>query len=168
MKSEHKATRPTTLQGSTESKRIAALVLEVLSGTKTTIDASRALGVTLARYYQLEARALQGVLTALEPKRRGGKRTDPGREIEQLRRDSERLQREVIRLQALLRASQRAIGIVAPARPDKSRLSGKRKKRPTARALRAVAALRTGQEDTTSPAGRTESKPEARGPVAGA
>ena len=167
MKTKNRSTRPAALTGSTEAKRSAAFVLEVLSGTKTTIDASRELGVTLARYYQLEARALQGVLTALEPKRRG-KRTDPGHEIDRLRRDSERLQREVTRLQALLRASQRAIGIVTPPRPDKSRLAGKRRRRPTARALRAVTALRTGQAETVAPAGRTEPKPEARGPAAGA
>jgi len=167
MKTKKQVTNHGTLTGSTESKRMAAVVLEVLSGTKTTIDASRALGVTLARYYQLEARALQGVLTALEPKKRG-KRTDPGHEVDRLRRDSERLQREVTRLQALLRASQRAIGIVTPPRPEKSRLGGKRRRRPTARALRAVTALRTGQDEATSPAGRTEPKPEARGPVVGA
>ncbi len=167
MKTKKPTTNPATLTGSAESKRSAAMILEVLSGTKTTIDASQTLGVTLARYYQLEARALQGVLTALEPKRRG-KQMDPGHELDRLRRDSERLQREVTRLQALLRASQRAIGIVTPARPEKSKLGGKRKRRPTARALRAVTALRTGQADTTSPAGRTEPKPEARGPAAGA
>lgn len=167
MKTKPRKTTPSTLTGSNESKRTAAMVLEVLSGTRTTIDAAKALDVTLARYYQLEARALQGVLTALEPKRRG-KRADPGHEIDRLRSDSERLQRDVIRLQALLRASQRAIGIVAPARPEKSRLGGKRRKRPTARALRAVTALRTGQDEITSPAGRTEPKPEVRGPQAGA
>jgi len=167
MRNKQNATGSATLTGSTEAKRAAALVLEVLSGTKTTIDASKALGVTLARYYQLEARALQGVLTALEPKRRG-KRTDPGHEIDKLRRDSDRLQREVTRLQALLRASQRAIGIMAPPRPGKSRLGGKRKRRPTARALRAVTALRTGQDESVAPAGRNEPKPEARGPAAGA
>lgn len=167
MKTKPRTTSPSTLTGSTESKRTAAMVLEVLSGTRTTLDASKALGVTLARYYQLEARALQGVLTALEPKRRG-KRSDPAHEIDRLRGDSERLQREVTRLQALLRASQRAIGIITPPRPEKSRLGGKRRRRPTARALRAVTALRTGQEETTSPAGRTEPKPEVRGPAAGA
>lgn len=149
-----RTTHPSALTGSQESKKQAAAILEVLSGTTTTVDASRALGITLARYYQLESRALQGVLTALEPRKRG-KRTDPTHELGRLRRDNDRFQRDVTRLQALLRASQRAIGLTTPKGPDKSKLGGKRQRRPTARALRAVEALRTGQ-GTEAPAAEAE------------
>ncbi len=168
MTTKKRPTNPSTLTGSPESKRIAAMVLEVLSGTRTTTDASQVLGITLARYYQLEVRALQGLLTALEPMRRG-KHRRPEQEVDRLQRENDRLQRDAGRLQALLRASQRAVGILTPPRPEKSKLGGKRKKRPTARALRAVAALRTGPDETTTlPAGKAEPKPEARGTSAGA
>ena len=40
MKAKKQTTSPATLAGSAEAKRSAAMVLEVLSGTKTTIDAS--------------------------------------------------------------------------------------------------------------------------------
>lgn len=148
MKGRPRKPHPAHLTGSAESKKHAAVILEVLSGTTTTLDASRSLEITLARYYQLESRALQGILTALEPKKRG-KLSDPSHEMDRLHRDNERLRREVTRLQALLRAAQRAIGVSIPKTPDKSKLDGKRKRRPTARALRAVEALRTGQDSAT-------------------
>jgi hypothetical protein len=167
MKTKRRMMRASGPTGSAESKRSAVVVLEVLSGTRTTIDASKALGVTLARYYQLEARALQGVVTALEPARRG-KRADPKREVDTLRNDTARLQREVTRLHALLRASQRALGVASPSKPEKSKLGGKRRRRATARALRAVRALRAGQDTSTDAADGTGPKPEAREPAAGA
>lgn len=138
---------PATLTGSAESKKQAAVILEVLSGTMTTVDAGHALGISLQRYYQLESRALQGMLQALEPKKRG-KRADPVRETETLRHENERLRRDVTRFQALLRASQRAMGLTAPRAPDKRKLSGTRKRRKTARALRVVEALRTGGDES--------------------
>ena len=137
---------PAVLSGSEASKKQAAVILEVLSGTTTTVDGSRSLGISLPRYYQIESRALQGMLTALEPRKRG-KRSEPTHELEQLRRDNERLRRDVTRFQALLRASQRAIGLTAPKALDKSKLAGKRRRRKTARALRVVEALRTGQDN---------------------
>ncbi len=136
----------TMLTGSPESKQQAAVILEVLSGTSTTVDASHALAISLPRYYQLESRALQGMLTALEPRRRG-RRSEPVHDLERLRRDNERLHRDITRFQALLRASQRAIGLSSPKATDKSKLAGKRRRRPTARAMRVVEALRTGQEN---------------------
>ena len=45
-----------------EAKRISSAILEVLAGARTPVDAAGALGVTLPRYYALEARALEGFL----------------------------------------------------------------------------------------------------------
>ena len=47
-------------------------------------EAAELLGVSLSRYYQLESRALQGMLAVMEPKKRGIQKT-PEREIQGLR-----------------------------------------------------------------------------------
>ena len=164
-----RAMTPKALEGSAEAKRLAAVILEVLAGAKDTADGSQALGVSLARYYVLETRALQGILAALEPRPRG-KRVSAAAELDHLRRDKARLEREVTRLQALLRASQRAIGLVPPKASAGSKLgrTGRRKRRGTARALRAVSALRGRETLAASPAGKAESRPETKAPPAGA
>jgi hypothetical protein len=58
------ATVPPSLDGSREARRLAAAVLEVLAGVRSPSDAARVLGLSLARYYQLEQRALAGLVTA--------------------------------------------------------------------------------------------------------
>ncbi|HUC76144.1 MAG TPA: hypothetical protein VMS04_12665 [Vicinamibacterales bacterium] len=162
-------TGPKALDGSADAKKQAAVILEVLAGAKTTTEGSQALGVSLPRYYVLETRALQGILLALEPRPRG-KRVSQAAELDHVKQDKTRLEREVTRLQALLRASQRSIGIVEP-KPNPGRKigrTGRRTRRGTARALRAVSALRTGETPTTHPAETTESRPETKAPPAGA
>ena len=134
-----------SLEGrSQEARQMAAAILEVLAGVRTPTDASGALGVSLPRYYALEVRALEGLLQACERRPRGPRRSAE-RELGKLRREVERLKREAARAQALLRASQRAVGLRSPevSRP-KADSSGKkrRKRRPTTRALRAVELLR--------------------------
>ena len=56
--------------GSREALRLAACVLEVLAGLRGPTEAAGALGVSLARYYQLEQRALAGLVRGCEPLRR--------------------------------------------------------------------------------------------------
>ena len=134
-----------SLEGrSQEARHMAAAILEVLAGVRTPTDAAGALGVSLPRYYALEVRALEGLLLACERRPRGPRRSAE-REVGKLRREMERLQREAARAQALLRAAQRAVGLRPPdtAKP-KADPSGKkrRRRRPTTRALRAVALLR--------------------------
>jgi hypothetical protein len=134
------------LTGTPEAKRQAAIVLEVLSGLRRTEDASEAMKVPLPRYYLLETRALQGMISALEP-RPVGRQRRPESEIAELKKEKDRLQRELHRSQALVRASQRALGIPQPPKPDdKSKLpgTGRRKRRATVRAVRTVKALRRG------------------------
>ena len=52
-------------------RRLAAVILDVLAGSRTPPQAAEALGVSLPRYYQLEARALGGLVAACESRPRG-------------------------------------------------------------------------------------------------
>jgi hypothetical protein len=129
-----------TQQASRQAKLVAAAVLEVLAGQRTPAQAAAALAVSLPRYYQLEGRALRGLLGACEP-RPGGPRRDAERELVGLRQERARLERELARQQALVRLAQRAVGLPAPpAKPAQA--PGKRRRRPTARAAPVVARLR--------------------------
>src|SRR5688572_23063209 len=89
---------------------MAALLLETLAGLRSAPEASEAMGVALARYYVLEARALEAIIQAMEPRPRGRPRTSEA-ELERLKSDVTRLEREVLRYQTLHRISQRAIGV---------------------------------------------------------
>ena len=132
-------------QASTEAKRLAAAILEVLAGVRTTGDAAAAVGLSLTRYYQVEARALAGLLQACES-RGTGPRPSPERALKALRRDNDRLQRELARQQALVRIGQRSVGLaaVAPVPPKSSKSDGKktRRRRPVSRALQVAARLK--------------------------
>jgi hypothetical protein len=133
-----------------DSRRVAAAILEVLAGVRTPTEAATALAVSLPRYYQLESAALQGLLAACRPKARGPT-PNADKELTALRRDNQRLQREVGRQQALVRAAQCTVGLAAP--PPAPPKAGKRKRRrPTARAL-SVAARLQAQNATPQPGG---------------
>ena len=54
-----------------QTRRVAAAVLEVLAGARTPGEAAVALGVSVPRYYQIESRALRGLLEACAPLPRG-------------------------------------------------------------------------------------------------
>lgn len=142
------------------AKRIAAAILEILAGARTTVDAAKALEVSLPRYYQLEARAIEGLVLALEPRRRGPA-ASLGRELEALRKEKSRLERECARSQALARTAQRALGFASPPPKKASDPKGKedptqkrRARRPVARALKAAAALRETAK-AAAPSGAT-------------
>jgi hypothetical protein len=136
------APAPPFAESSAEAKRVAAAVLEVLAGTRGPAEAAAALGISQPRYYQLEGRALAGLLAACEP-RRGG-RTRGGNEVTALRQECERLRRECARQQALVRAAQRSVGLAPPPPPPRTSEGGRkrRRRRPKARALKVVAMLR--------------------------
>jgi hypothetical protein len=137
-----------------EARRLCAVILEVLGGGRTPTEAASAIGVSVPRYYALEARALGGLLKACE--RRGkGRRKTPEAEMEKLRAEVKRLEGQCDRFQALLRASQRAVGLAPPpaqkakghrAPPGSKR---RRRRRPQVRALRAAKSLRKDAEDNT-------------------
>lgn len=129
---------------SREAQRQAAAILEVLAGARTPTQAAEALGVSVPRYYQLEGRALGGLVSACEP-RPLGRNSSPARELAQLRRHHDRLQRELVRQQTLLRVAQRSIGL-APPPPAVKKGSQKRVRRPVVRALGAATQLRENSE----------------------
>ena len=133
-----------------EARRLAAAILEVLAGARTPTEAAQALGVSVPRYYQVESRALQHLLTGCESKPRGpGRSLD--RELAGLRRDHQRLQREVTRLQSLLRAAQRGVGLTPPA-PVPAKKNGRKPRRQrTARALSVAARLQQSPSAAATP-----------------
>jgi hypothetical protein len=136
---------------SAAAKRLAAAILEVLAGARTPLQAAQALSLSLPRYYLLESRAVHAIVLACEP-RSPGRGVSPESALAALRRECEQLRREVARQQALVRAAQRTIGLAAPAAASRGpERNGKKRRarRPTVRALRAVARL---AEDQPEPA----------------
>ncbi len=131
------AAGPRIAGGSAGARQWAAMILQVLAGEWTPGDGAQSLGVSLPRYYAVESRAMGGLVQACEP-RNGKRRRLPEKEVSELRKQVVLLERECARKQALLRVSQRTAGIQAPAPKSK----GKRRRRPSVRALKMVAVLR--------------------------
>lgn len=123
-----------------DSRKQAAAVLEVLAGLRSPEQAAAALGLSLQTYYNLETRALRGLLHGCTP-------TPPGRtltllkQVRSLEIKSAGLEKQVGRYQALLRNAQRAAGLSPPAPVAAGKSNGRRKRPPAVRALRAVEAL---------------------------
>jgi hypothetical protein len=125
--------------GSLDARKTACLILEVLGGQRTPTDAAKALGVSSQRYYGLEAQALEGLVHACE--RRGpGRQRGPDGRIAELEAKVVQLERECARRQALIRISQRTLGLAKPAEPPPSS-SGKKRRKPAIRALKAAAEM---------------------------
>jgi len=130
------------LEGSGEAKRMACLVLEVLSGLRSPTSASTVAGIAPQRYYFLEMRALQAIVQSLEPRPRG-RQNRAETERDKLLRRCERLEHELRRAQALHRSTQRAIGLTPPKdaevkRKDRSGKERRHRRRPTVRARKTV------------------------------
>jgi hypothetical protein len=122
------ATGPSTLKGSKGAKAWLVVILETLSGACTTGEAAERLSVSLSRYYQLETRALQGMLSALEPRPRGPRQTKDG-EIRALKAEKRDVERELRRATSLLRAATRSVGVKAAKKGVKKRARRKVKAR---------------------------------------
>ena len=141
-----KATRPQPrpLPGDEGAKRSAAVILEVLAGLRTPTEASQALGITAMRYYVLERRGLEGMVGALRARPKG-KQRGPENALLEMRRETRRLEREVGRLQALVRAAQRTMKL--PPAPSRERKKGeaRRARRPQVRAEKTIALLRAAE-----------------------
>jgi hypothetical protein len=133
----------TRLTGSRQAKQRTAVILEVFAGIRGAQEAGEALGLSANRYYQQEARAVQAIIDALEPKPRGRQR-GPEEELAKLRVEKERLEREVGRLTSLVRASRRSLGISGPA---KSRKTGKPSRKRGHRGRKVIAMLARPAED---------------------
>lgn len=142
---------PKIEDGSREAKRIATAVLEVLAGTRTPGDAAAVLGIGLPRYYALETAAIAGLVTACEPKY-GGNAPTTDAELAALKKVHAKLERECARQQALVRITQRSIGLAAPA-VSKPGGKSKKERKPRVRALRAIAAIGSTHEERPQTAG---------------
>jgi hypothetical protein len=162
--------------GSSEANRLAVVILEVLAGVKTPTQAAADVGTSLPRYYQLETRALEGLVQALEPRPKG-KQPSPAGQIAALERELEQSRRACARQQALARVAQRTLEVKLAPRPkakptgaplagksaDSRDRAGRRKRRPAVRALKAVQALRKNvrppEAETLQPAAPAEAAP---------
>jgi hypothetical protein len=142
-----------TNEPSPEARRLAAAIVEVLAGFRTTTEAARGLGISLARYYQLEVRALDGLVRACEA-RRG---RHQGSELAQLQRECERLRRDCARQQALVRATRRTVGLAETTTAAPTEVRPRRRRRPTARAMKVVSQLR--RQDLPDQAATPERNP---------
>lgn len=136
---------------SREGRRLAAAILEVLAGQRTPAQAAQALTISLPRYYQVEAGALRGLLAACEPKPRG-RQVNLDDRVRDLTRANERLQRDLARQQALVRLTQRAAGLPAPAPPSAKAGKKNRRRKPAARALAVAERLRSESDAAASEA----------------
>src|SRR5438552_15989352 len=118
-----------------EMRRRAAAVLEVLGGAKSPFEAAEALSISLPRYYLLEARALEGLLAACEPRPRGWG-SSQRRSLHALKKENDRLRQDLSRTQALARAIQRTTGLPEKENGEEFRDGRIRRRRhPHARAL---------------------------------
>lgn len=158
-------------QISSDSRKHAACVLEVLAGLRSPEQAAEALGMSLPTYYNLETRALRGLVHGCTP-------TPPGRtltllkQVRSLEIKAAMLEKQLGRYQALLRNAQRSAGLSLPTPAAAAGKSpGRRKHQPAVRALRAVEALQrdrppAAQESLRQAQGRpVESSSTAAAPV---
>jgi len=129
-----------------ESKRQAAVVLEVLAGVRAPEEAADALGISVPTFYHLETRALRGLVHGCTPEPPGRKMALEKR-LRELELEKRKLEQQLQRHRALLRSTQRAGDmLVEPPKGTKKSASPSRTKRarkPRVRALRAIEALAT-------------------------
>lgn len=87
----------------TSPEELAQLIMQVRAGSLTATAAARQLGISRKTYYQWEARALQGLLTALQPGQPGRPAHQPDAEQQRLAQENQRLQQELEIVQQRLR-----------------------------------------------------------------
>jgi len=171
-----RATTKRVDSASPQAKSTAAVILEGLTGLRSAPDAARALGITVARYYTVEAQAVAGLLAACEPGSPGPvPNAATERELTRLREEHRRQDQELARLRAVLRTTQRSLGLpmvaaTPPAPPGAAKgaeqkpsgtgaAKGKsaekkrrRARRPVVRALTVLRRLQAAQEAPQTPA----------------
>jgi hypothetical protein len=173
---------PPETTASTQARRIAAVLLEVLAGLRATGSAAKELGITPMRFYQLEQRAIGGLIAACEPRPSGlpPERRD-ALELASLREQVRRQALELNQARSVLRTTQRQLGVatapgpivVKPGKPGKDGKPSRHKvRRPTVRALTmvrrllkadATAAAAAKATASTAPAPGATSTPEPGG-----
>lgn len=139
----------------------AAAILDVLAGQRTTTEAAGALEISVNHYYLLERRALEGLMGACEPQVKGPKGPTLENQLQRLEQQLQQSRRECMRQAALVRATQRAVGLPAaeakkPRRKSKTGGPVRKKRRPTVRALKAAERLR---ENSSGSQGSAELEP---------
>ncbi len=78
-----------------EAAELMKAVLAVRGGTLSATEAAKHLGISRKTYYQWEARALQGLMSALQPKVPGRPSQARDPETERLRAENQRLSQQV-------------------------------------------------------------------------
>ena len=141
---------PPEVIASSQARRIAAVLLEVLAGLRATGSAATELGITPMRFYQIEERAIGGLIAACEPRPSGQppERRD-ALELARLREQVRRQAQELNQTRSVLRTTQRQLGVATAPGPiavkPGTRTDGKPTKakvrRPTVRALTMVRRL---------------------------
>ena len=147
-----------------EAQRLAAGILEVLAGLRSPPAAAQLLAISLPRYYQLEARALEGLVAALAP-RPLGKQPSLENRVKQLEKELAAARRACARQEALVRLTQRSLGLAAvtkaktttPATGGKSRKT----RQPMVRALKAAQTLRAQADAASGVPNETSLQPSA-------
>lgn len=124
-----KKTSSTKPSATTDAQRRAAVILEVLAGIRTAQEAARVLKIAPNSYYIVERKALSGLVAACEPATRRGPTSSLERQVHQLERALARCQRECQRQAALVRATQRAVGLPVTPEPDAAGTNGSKPKR---------------------------------------
>src|SRR5262245_24170356 len=143
-----------------EAQRMAATILEVLAGIGTPQDAAQMMSVSIPRYYQLEARALDGLVGALAPRPRGKQQSLENR-IQVLEKQLEIAQRQCARQEALVRVTQRTLGTTLTMKqkstPERN-ANGRKRRRPMVRAMKAAKVLKSlaAANDVTAITGNDE------------
>ena len=151
-----------------EAQRRAAVILEVLAGVRSAAQGAAALKISVNHYYLLERQALGGLVAACAPRPKGP-RADPPRQLRVLEQALERSRRECQRQAALVRATQRAVGLPVTPPPEtpaaKSRRGKHGKSAAPRRRTTAIRALRLAR--TLAPESLANEEAAAVQPTAG-
>jgi hypothetical protein len=141
---------------SAQASQRAAAVLEVLAGERTPRQAALALAMSVNHFYLLERKALAALVAACERQPKGPAPPSPQEQVQALQAELARCQRECQRQAALVRATQRAVGLpAAPSQPPAKTgsHSGKpvRRRRASVRALRHARIVRANSAGLAQP-----------------
>ncbi len=149
-----------------ESRRQAAVVLEVLAGLRTPEEAAEALGISSPTFYNLETRALRGLVHGCTPEPPGRKMALE-KQLREAQKEKRSLEQQLQRYRALLRTTQRAGEMLVESTSKASKgpraVNGSTRKKagpgktrkarkPRVRALRAIEALAVPPDPTPTPA----------------
>ena len=143
-----KEKRREPVPGSEGARRMAAVMLEVMSGARGPQEAAQELGISAMRYYSLEERALQGMVQALEPRPRGRRTARPEEAALRAQRERELMRRELGRTQALLRLVRKSVKLREPGEGLKA---GKKRRKPQGRTAKLVTRLKAPAPVVESP-----------------